>query len=350
MNFGSVLQAYALKTKLQCCVGSGEVEIIDYVNKLINRNDYNLISFCNMKRLLNAFLLLPFKIVKRLKFSRFMSKYLFVPRSIKYYRKTIKYIDGKYDLYIVGSDQVWNFTITGGDTTYLLDFVSDECKKISYASSFGFEDVFASNRQVYLQYLRSFREISLREEIGYGVLVDEAMKPHIHIDPTFLLDRTEWLKFVKKSNEEYILFYNILRPNKLYNYAKKLSEQENTRILEIDAGITSFVRFPGSKKVFAASVEDILSSIANAKYIFTTSFHGAAFSVIFNKKFFTELNCIGHYNYRVDNLLKTLGLEDRTIENFNGDFDREVNWVSIEKRIKAEQVKSLEYLRGVTDT
>ena len=343
LNFGTVLQSYAIKKKLCQICDSSNIEIIDYVNKKINGNDYKLIDFSSIRSILKSVFYIFFKLVKKHRFNRFIKRYILDSGSITYSKKTIMNINS-HDLYIAGSDQIWNYNITGNDATYFLNFTSSP--KASYASSFGFDDIFDINKEEYLRYLKDFNEISLREPIGYDLIFAKIKTPHIHIDPTLLLNELEWKKFVKIKNKKYILIYNVLIQNKIYEKAKILSRQKKIKIIELNGGL---LRNPTFIKKISDSPEDFLSFIANAEYVFTTSFHGTVFSILFKRRFFAELNCVGKYNHRVENLLSILGLQDRAIENFNGDFDKEINWVSVEEKLNIERQKSFDYLKRITD-
>jgi hypothetical protein len=346
LNVGAVLQAYALKATLENLC-EHKIEIVDYFNDTINSRDYKLLSTYNFKVAVRTFVTFPFNYVKKRKFVQFINKYLIAANQTKYDKNNVKTIED-YDLFIAGSDQVWNFEITGKDSTFFLDFVSDKNKKASYAASFGFESNFIENKEPFINYLKDFKEISLRENIGYDEIASRIMRPHIHLDPALLPDASEWLRFTENIGEKYILVYNILPPNNLYEHAKKLSRQKNIKMLEI-SGLRAFFRNCGSRKIMTASPEEFLSLVANAEYVFTTSFHGTVFSILFKKRFFTELNCKGKYNHRVENLLKILGLEDRAIENFNGDYDKETDWEAVDQKLNAERQKSFDYLKRITD-
>ena len=358
-NYGAVLQAFALKTALRS-ICEHNVEILDYDFVVAGMND-NLKNHYKKRGKVKFIIFIFIKIIEKflgtlfinsikkreIKITSFIDKYLINPNQKRYNIGNVKTIDS--DLYIVGSDQVWNYSIAGGDKTFFLEFVPEKSKKFSYAASFGFEDVFLKYKKECIDLLRNFEGISLREPIGYDVLSKEIKEPFIHIDPTLLLDASVWSGFTADTGEKYILVYNVIPPNKLYKAAKETAKKKRLKMIEITSGFSSFILNPKSKKLLDKSPEEFVSLIANAEYVFTTSFHGTTFSVLFKKKFFTELNCNNYYNHRVENLLNLLGLEERAIDNCGGDFSKEINWDSVDGKLNAERKKSFDYLAKITN-
>ena len=350
-NCGAMLQAYALKMALtKVRDNKFEIVIMNYQNDFM-RKYYRLISIRSVESLIASMAMLPQNVIKKHRYKKFAVEHLFGADNYKPI-KSAKMLFETLDLVIVGSDQIWNYKITGGDKSFFLDFILDKSKKYSYAASFGYEDNFDASKDEFLELLSGFDGVSLREPIGYEEISKQARCVHIHIDPTLLLTADEWLKISPKNREDekYILVYNVLVPTiEQMRKIKELSERSKMKILVLPTGIRGWLSNVRGRRVPIFSPHDFPSLIANAEYIFTTSFHGVAFSIIFRRKFLTELNCKENYNYRVEHLLKTLGLEDRAIENFGGDFDATIDWEAVEEKLNTERQKSLEYLCGATD-
>ena len=346
-NYGAVLQSYALKRAINSIDGC-DAEIVDYLNVEWAGWHRKLIDLTFIKHIMKSFFLFPFFKRKNRVFSNFINAYL-VGESQKKYDSKIIIEYGDADLFIAGSDQIWNHAIKGSDNTYFLNFVAEKSKKYSYAASFGDEEGFYANEGECISHLSTFAEVSLREPIGYRELTKQIGKPHVHIDPTLLLSAGEWRDFAKnrEMGEKYILFYTVFPPDKLGEYAKFLSRQLKLKVLVLPAGARSLLKKPFCKKIPVASPCEFVSIIANAEYVFTTSFHGVAFSILFRRKFFTELKNKGKLNCRVDNLLKLFELKDRAIEYFNGDFNKGIDWEAVEAKLSDERKKSFDYLERI---
>jgi len=346
LSFGAVLQAYALKNVLKSLYEN--VEIIDYENVCINRENYKIIPCISIKSIIKFYIIGFFSVMRKNKFDKFISKFLIKSDQRKYNSKNIKEI-GNGGLFIVGSDQVWNHELTDGDRTYLLDFVTDESRKFSYAASFGYEEMFQKYKNKYLEFLDKFNEISLRESIGFDE-ISKYKKTYLHIDPTLLLETSEWLKLTTQINKRYILVYNVLKPNRIYDLAKTISEKTGLKIIDLTFyGLKHIVKNPKLLKYFAVSPNEFLSFIANAEYVFTTSFHGVVFSIIFKRNFYTELNCKDKYNYRINNLLNMLNLQNRAVDNSADDFSANINWDEVYEKLKIERNNSFDYLNMIID-
>ena len=347
-NFGAVLQAYALKTAINS-IKDCNAEIVDYRNERLIRA-FKLFDFSSIKNIVRSILFFPAAVIWKRKLICFINKYILKPDQKAYERNNIAE-DKDTDIYIAGSDQIWRHELSYGDKTYFLDFVSDKKKKHSYAASFGQKDVFYENEDEFLELLSQFNEISLREPIGYEEISKNIKPPYIHIDPVLLLKAEEWRKLLPNQAEKskYILIYDVICPRNLNDHSIKLSGSKKIKRLALITGLRVLKRNILRNKTCIASPQEFISYIANAEYVFTTSFHGVVFSILFRKKFFTELNCKNEYNHRVENLLNILGLRDRAIENFNGDFDKEIDWEQVEKKLDAERGKSFDYLKRITD-
>lgn len=85
----------------------------------------------------------------------------------------LKIINKRFNVFITGSDQVWDYNITGRDMAYLLEFANIG-KRNSYVASFGVTDISEKYKKEYKNLLNSFSNISVREEAGakyYGKFV-----------------------------------------------------------------------------------------------------------------------------------------------------------------------------------
>ena len=353
MNYGAMLQAYALQSKLEDL--GEDAEIIDYRNKNIE-NRYKIINPTNIVTVMKSiikFFMNPKIYTRNKSFHDFRNKYMKL--SQKYTNEEyIKKEYTHYDFYITGSDQVWNGTITKGlSDIYTLNFPTS-AKKISYAASVGSADLINQRQSEYKSKISGIDFISVREEDAKKELEKIIDKPiEVVLDPTLLINKEEWnnkLKELKKENEKYILAYVVSPDEEYVKIVNDLSEQTGLRVIHFG------FKNPGYAKVLKTAYTEgpleFVNYIKNAEYVVATSFHATAFSVIFNKKFFI----VPHRKTgaRVINLLDKLEIKGRTFKTLNEfksiDYNFDINWDSVNQKLEKERKKSINWLKNVINS
>lgn len=347
VNYGAIFQAFALqKFMSRYC----ECEIVDYrcrhieaVYQPIGINRSNLI-----RSTVSTILKYRTRKLKMNTFNNFLHEN--VKLSSKSYSKSeLANAANCYDAFITGSDQVWNDSCAGFDKSFFLDFISDKGKKHSYAASFGFGEIPKQLKDEYRRLLTDYSNISTREESGAKIIKDLLKRDVlVHIDPTFLLTKTEWSKYAKPvdRNKKYILLYTVLKPSRIFELATSLSEATGCEIIYINDSPTKQL---DATYMRGASPEEFLGLFSGAEYVITNSFHGTAFSIIFGKKFLAEINSGGIVNHRVMNILRTLNLEERMIsqETLIRDAEKEIDYDEVLGRVEVERNKSAKYLKSI---
>jgi len=281
-NFGSLLQTYAL---YRTVIGMGySCEIVDYRNIDVEKREFSKkIYECNSLR--EAKNLLQYGKYKKKKakgFSAFI-QHNFNVSPIVFFKHNISGANCRYDRFLVGSDLVWDFSINGHDTTYMLDFVEDGKGKIAFASSVGKiwnkEDI-----DEVQMLLNRFDAIGVREKAIENELNKIlARKVDFVCDPTMLLTSAEWEKMAceRMIKEEYVLCYMSNDGHTMYrdaNYGKK----HHMPVYLISHDWVPDSMMPGRPY----KVEEFLSMIRYADTVFTASYHGMLFSLYFNKNFY----------------------------------------------------------------
>lgn len=359
-NYGAVLQAYALQ---QAIMDLGyDTEIINYsrsnIADVITMFWNKAISTIkgNPDRQLytvKEFLEMVFKgdgntsDVKE-SFLQFREKYLRCSRPVN--RKTIHTIEPLYSKIIVGSDQVWNCGRVNIEPTYMLDFVSDRMKKYSYAASFGISEIPEKYYSIYKKNLSDFSCISVREKQGASLVKEITGKDaELVLDPTFLLSKDRWSNIAEKyTDEEYVLVYQLGKSNRLIDIARKYSQKKGLKIKFVKKP----VEFSGEADYCKGlSPTEWVGLFKNASCVFTSSFHGIAFSIIFNKEFYAikSEDRIRHaMQSRLVNILEEFGLEQRYIEDYDGLLKcSKIDYEDVNNRLDQLKESSIRYLKKV---
>lgn len=257
-----------------------------------------------------------------------------------------------FDIYLTGSDQVWNPDFVGEDTSYLLGWVNDEVKKISYSSSFGLDDLNNHYTEIYRKYLKKFSHISVREEsklvrkiIGHDC--------NVVLDPTLLLPKDNWLNFFNSKpliKGKYILCYLLsYRCNpfpyayKLINYIKKIT---GYKVVLLDADAINILK--GYKIIANCGCEEFLNLFYNAEFIITSSFHGTAFSLNFEKPFISIIDDNNKLDNRITSIISLLNVDECCVVKKNTSLSQismpNPKWEIIREKLSNLRTTSIKYL------
>lgn len=319
-NFGSMLQTYATQEYLKKL--GYDVEVIDYypIGLRPKRALFSLKkSDPIIKKILKFLPVFVCNATELYIMNRFVAKYIQTSQKQYKYYSELQAQPPQADVYISGSDQIWNTQNNNGFDDlkgYYLCFAPNNCKKISYASSFGKTEFSEDEYGDIAAYLKSFTAVSVRENTALKTLKRVGIENGVHVlDPTFLLSPEEWLAFScnRPPKKGYLFVYNLNRNKVIKKYAKIIAQKKQLRIVNF-ADTYEFI--PGADNRMINTPVNFVEYIANADYVITDSFHGTAFSLNFNRQFI----CVAapKYNCRLESILAVTGLEDRM-------FDKEVN-------------------------
>lgn len=321
-NYGAVLQAYALQETIKSF--GFQVEIINYQpNYLLE--PYKPISLkiifsgkirIIIKKIILSIVLYPFRLKRWKMFN------IFIEKNFNLSKKCTSDIPSNYDLYIIGSDQIWNNRITRGfDMVYWGFFNTNyRTKKIAYAASFGDIKNIFDEKQFLEKGLENFDGISLREN-DYLEYIKTLSKKNVFkvLDPTFLLNNSIWdIKSIKPEiTKQYVLVYQVISSKETLRIASEIAKQINAVVIEIPSSI-SMSNFRNN----IVSPFEFLGWIKYASCIVTTSFHGTAFSVIYKKNFYV-INLENGSEKRSIDFLTSINLSNRIIDKYSSvNFDK----------------------------
>ena len=256
----------------------------------------------------------------------------------------LKEIEDQYDLFLVGSDQVWNVS-TFNSECCLLKWVSNQKKKFSYAVSLGSYSIRMKNDYV-LDAIQNFEHVSFRERIDYEDANRNGVNCRLDLDPTFLLGKEEWAKKVKPQYEflkKSICVFGY--DTKSFDFAKQYAKKMRLNMVVVNYFGNRI--FPGIKILNPASPVDLLSIIYYAQCVVTHSYHVFIISLNLNKQvFITKNHGTRKTTNRFDTVLETFALEDRET-NFEN-ISKTVDWNNFNTKLQEHRKNSLEYLRGIT--
>lgn len=323
-NYGTSLQAYALKTYIEHLgyqtdiiwkrqgAHSGRDIRVEKIFRMFERSIFrpNLLKE-TLKGYLGNFRNAPSEEIKK--------KYLdFTEQKLKIHALTNKqlksYANSAETLSIVcGSDQIWKVNGANVDPMFYLQF-APEYKRVAYAPSFGGASVPNYNKKIISRYLKSIPNITVREKSGIKIVSQlTGRKVKSMLDPTLLID---WHELIKPVNEKYILMYFLDEPSEsILQEIVKIAKVKGEKIYAIPHKFDEYDKYP-EIQLKSVGPAEFPSIIANAECIYTDSFHGTAFSVNLNRPFWTFQRNYKSFNsqsFRITDFLELVGLSSQYV-------------------------------------
>lgn len=343
-NYGSVLQAYALQKYIMN--NDYDVKIIDYQSR--NYDMYHLFKLWMLKHPVK--LIAENKHINRLirrkhNFLRFINESMNLTDKTYSYDDDLTVLNDEFDVFIAGSDQIWNPICTGGvDSNFFLNFVdSNQNKKISYAPSLAHSSFDEKVLKEMCGYINSFDAISVREESGKNLLKNHIRKNiEVVLDPTMLLSEKDYkeLEIEPTINKSYIFVYMLEKDDpSLIDYVSKISEEKGIDIVYLH--LNNIFSGNNVHNVYGCKVGEFLWYMRNAKYVVSNSFHATVFSIIYHKRFCT-FKTEKSYS-RMVGLLNALGLENR-IYNQGFIIENNINYDEVMLRLETLREPSMSFL------
>lgn len=320
-NYGAVLQAYALVKYL--CQSGHDAEDINYLPKRIMRRlrffDFYLRRFTNIKR--------------AGKIKSFRKKFLTVSKKNYGCHKDLCNMGAAYDAVIAGSDQIWNdsFLTTAEKTvtpSYYLDFVPENVPRLSYAASFGTNELTRNILEYGIPELRKYRWVSVREENAVSMLRQAGISAAAVCDPTLLLEPEDYAPITAAVGRG--------RKTDVFNFMlrKGRSSSDNTEKFVLSEC------FPHGTQLGSGilTVEQWLWKLKHCDFVVTDSFHCAVFAILFHKPFLAVNDKDCPMNARIRTLTRRLGLEHRVVEAFEPERIRQItgsmdiDWAGVDEK------------------
>lgn len=376
-NYGAELQAYALQWKLNQLGYDAELIDLQKIEKDLASNASSILPAIKNRFKVYGWKA-PFEIGKLVidvlqrklaakknesnaeekhkLFLDFFDK--FIRHSRRYY--TIEEIrqatDLSYDIYIAGSDQIWNYMHNDNLDVYFLEFAKKfGARRISYAASISAASIPVKYQDEYRNLLGNIQYLSVRELQGAELIKKiTGREADVVLDPTLLITSDEWLKNIAKnplSGEKYVLVYTLSGSKYIQELCENIADRLGCKVVNMKI---NFRKDDSGKMtdLFDLGPQEWVGLISGASYVVTDSFHGTAFSINFNKPFTTLVNPVSNMNSRVLSILKIMGLEDRIIyDNGTRLMPKvlSVDYTEVNKKMEEWRHKSLSFIKKSLD-
>lgn len=355
VNYGSALQAYALQQtlfKIGC-----DNELIDYVFPEPPKRHICRIVEKKIRRFIYLIRVGKFfSESKEAKFRKFRKKYLKL--SVREYnQKSLVQLCPLYDIYMTGSDQVWNPRWINDDTSFFLSFAPPQAIKISYASSFAVNHIDKLYSELYAKMLCQYQHITVREESGTKIVKDlTGMRVECVCDPTLLLTKDDYELLIQTSKVTlkgpfilvYILSYMFNPFPEVNKIVANVSNELNLPVVYLD-GNKYVIYKKTCKTVSEVGPCEFLWLFNNADFIITTSYHGCAFASIFRKPLMAVVNH-GEYDDRIISLLNIMNNKKSVVyydSNASVDTDDLLSYIPNSEKVEEFRINSIQILKNM---
>lgn len=353
-NHGAALQAWALASFIKR--EGHEVNIIDYrPGYLCGQYDWKVNNPRFDKPIVKwLYLLAKYPSWKKSQkrknaFDAFDAKYIAPFVTAKTYSSCdeLKNDPPKADVYVAGSDQIWNTVLKNGtDASFYLDFGGKEVRKISYAASFATSSLRQGTEDFVKSKLAGLDSIAVREPSGLKLLETMNYTGTLVCDPVFLLDADVWTSefpTTEGSGEKYVLVYDFECSKEVQTVAERIAKEKGLKIFSIGPYPLEY-----ADKNFVNSGPDVfVSLVRNATCVVSNSFHATAFSFIFKRDMFVVKRADG-LNTRMQDLLSRYGLSDRLVDGNTSSSTllAHIDYNKVDEVLSSEIENSKEWLRN----
>ena len=351
-NYGSFLQAYALKKTIESL--DNEVEFVDYhvEEPLISDGSKEKGKIAKGIEALKGKAKITHKIqyiLHKKRFNKFFSE-LGLTDEPNY--------NPSLDTLVIGSDEVFNVIQSNKNVGYSLELLGKDnnaSKVMTYAASFGNTTLdkiskYGKTEEIG-KLLNNIDSISVRDVNSYNIVKTLTNKePIISLDPVLIYDymNSDLIPNIK-ANEKYMILYayNGRIKDEEAKYIKNMAKKENIKVYSIGGSQ------PYADKFIDCTPFEVLAYFKNAEYIVTDTFHGSIFSIINNKPFVTLVRKSKGNSYgneeKLTFLLEKLNLKDRitySVDNLKEILNNKIDYIKTNEIIEKEKIKTKDYLKS----
>lgn len=328
-NIGAILQAQALCEFIRSC--GFDCDIIDYTCKNIVSRE---LTFHPSPNILNN-ILSKYSWRKTKQKIEQCDKYVKSQNLLsaeRYNKDSIFKANEIYDVFISGSDMIWNFNVNGNDLTFFLDFVKEKKTRLSFASSIGAKWTKEESQKI-LPLLKKYQSISVREEDTNEELNAMGIASYHLSDPTLLITPQEWAEKARNPNiQKYVLVY--FPSKELVGKAKLYAMKHSLKVVVISNGLPKI----GITNVWPKDPEEWLGLFKEASAVFTNSFHGLLFSFYFEKAVWTA-----NYGNRINSILELLNQRNCRLD-LDCELDYRIDYKDCSQKLSVLRKQSQNYI------
>lgn len=334
-NFGSILQTIAsfeILKKLDY-----KILIVNYIPDRCTWKRFLISHIDNFLSFLKMFIVLPLEIINKHIYNSYLARYVDISNPI-YSGDDFVNVCPKSNIYVTGSDQVWNSVHNEGvDKRYFFDGFPEDTIKIAYSSSIGRDKLDIDEYVEVKRMLGSYTAISVREASAKSIIESMGYKATHILDPTFMLNKEDWGKYKSKRlvKVPYVLVYlpyNIHNKQLIYKTVRNVANEKGLKVVSFSWTIRP--EKLADKTIYFANPGDFLSLMEYADYVVTNSFHGTAFSINLNKQFSVYLPT--GFSTRIISVLEQCSLMNRLLNE-----DEIISKEKINERIDYQPINKI---------
>ena len=347
-NYGALLQAMALRKSLEKL--GHEVKYVDYWPEY-HKDMYRILSkkalsstplSRKIKNVISVGLRLVPIMKRRRKFQSFISKHV---------DPYCAPVTESFDCIVCGSDQIWrkqDGLLGQFNPVYFGAGETKAAQYVSYAASMGIINLDETDKNNLKKWLSKFTQLSVRETDLKNELDAIGLRNVREvIDPTLLMDKEEWLRAIpipKLSSKPYLVLYELLEGSFNMDAVERFAKDNNLEIKKLRGGAMNY--FPKRGDYHTAGPEEMLSLIANASYVFTSSFHGLVFSIIHNKPFYASFV---KNSGRAESLLSMINQSERLLPpNISNIPDiKAIDYKMVNRILSEKRKESIDFLAAI---
>lgn len=260
-----------------------------------------------------------------------------------------------YDMFLVGSDQVWNAPRVGCLDVYMCDFLHEKRSALSYAASFAIDAIPANLEDDYKKYIQNMKTLLVREAKGVELCKQVGREDAKHVvDPTLLLEEKDYEDLTSRptdlvGEDDYVLVYSLTSSMKIYEEAAKLAKSNNCKMVMLKR-----VPCPPLASSFKNTIDllevgpaEFISLIKYAKCVVTGSYHALMFSLLMHTNFYIYMDDASAENSRLLSSLSMFGLEKQLYYETSSlpKVLPHVDYEAVEPIIKSKREESLRLLK-----
>lgn len=331
-NYGAVLQGFSLMSHLKKY--DENIRVIDF-NTPHLRSLYPILAKPRtIKSAVKYMLTLPIVGKRKIQFKKFDSfvteNYPLTARCESF--DAISQVIQDTDYFFTGSDQVFNpRRVEEEQKAFYLTFADASAKCVSYAGSFGVKEIPANKKETIKQYLSRFYRIGVREKSGKDIVNDFGLQATEVLDPVFLNNKAFWQQqqaaYAKLPTAPFLLYYRLLGNKKGDKLAKKIAKEKGLKLVVISQSFCP----PLSRYILHdVGPQEFLFLYDKAEFVVTDSFHGVAFSLIYNKQFVFSDDDVRTYE-RGYHLLENVGISNTAF--ITGYANKNINYSIVNQKL-----------------